>query len=183
MSNEDTLRALGKLITKPAERDAVHIAVTPVTAAILLTPGMHVGILLDGKASPKAVKPVGIVDPFLKTSVAPGEQFFLFLYPGSITSLHHHWTHPSFPTMSEEDLRKGAAREWVEQWAQSIDLDGGADEVLEIAKNYLRHGDYHVDGGKFEGVDVPNTFWDKYELLTGTTVSESSRGTFFSCSC
>lgn len=183
MSNEDTLRSLGKLITKPAERDAVHIAVTPATADVLLTAGMHVGMLLTGKASPRAVQPVGIVDPYLKTSVAPGEQFWLFLYPGSITSLNHHWTHPSFPTETEATRMKGEAEEWIRRWAKNTDIEGGYAEALEVAHAYLTHGEYLSDGGRYEGANVPDEFWEKYQIVTGLTIPSEKRGTFFSCSC
>lgn len=92
----DTLR-LGHLITGPAARDAVHIAVAPVIADDRLFPGQPVGFI-DGSKDRVGVSksPVGIVDPFLMAPVYKESRVWLFLFPGSITSLRHDWTHPAF---------------------------------------------------------------------------------------
>lgn len=91
---------LGELITSPAGRDAIHIAVAPVTAADYLEPGQHVGFCCKGNttlvAALEDTELIGIVDPFLKARVEPGQQFWLFLYPNTITSLRHVWSHPAF---------------------------------------------------------------------------------------
>jgi hypothetical protein len=97
---------IGKIITVQQHKDAIHMAVAPVVAQCPLTPGEHVGILPDGTASNTAKPHIGIVDPFLphKTfAVKEGETFWLFLYPGSITSLHHEWTHPAFEKKPEPE--------------------------------------------------------------------------------
>lgn len=92
---------LGQTPSRDARRDAVHIAVIPVVATHTLYPGHHVGINESGCAyAPnydyRSDKTIGIVDPFLGGGVNKGEQFWLFLYPGTITSLRHVWTHPAF---------------------------------------------------------------------------------------
>jgi len=90
---------LGQLITDgDRRRDAIHVAVAPVTAAARLAPGQHVGLVQDGNT--ELVGPcdrvIGVVDPFLAADVEPGQRFWLFLYPGTITGLRHVWTHPVF---------------------------------------------------------------------------------------
>ena len=100
---------LGQIITTEQHRDAVHVAVAPVMAGVDLEPGQHVGLFADGTAKP--TKPhIGIVDPFLAERVAAGQRFWLWLYPGSITSLRHDWTHPAFvtnPALAAHLAKKG----------------------------------------------------------------------------
>lgn len=88
---------LGQLITEPAGRDAIHLAIAPVVAGQRLRPGERVG-LHNGKAYDALnADSVGIVDPFLTQHVEAGQSFYLCLYPGSVTSLRHVWTSPAFP--------------------------------------------------------------------------------------
>ena len=90
---------LGRLIEDgERRRDAIHIAVAPVTAAERLVPGQHVGLLQEGNSElvGPCEKCIGIVDPFLAGAVEPGQRFWLFLYPGTVTGMRHIWTHPAF---------------------------------------------------------------------------------------
>lgn len=79
-------------------RDAVHIAVAAVTAEVRLSPGQHIGLTRPDNM--ELVGPtdrnIGIVDPFLTEDVEPGQRFWMFLYPDTITGLRHIWTHPAF---------------------------------------------------------------------------------------
>lgn len=90
---------LGKLIEGTAYRDAVHIAVAPVVADNCLSPGEHVGIR-DGRVSELFLPHVGVVDPFLRQDVSKEDRLYLFLYPNTITSLRHVWSHPAFRIMA-----------------------------------------------------------------------------------
>ena len=96
---------LGSLVPDGENRrDAVHIALAPITADVLLRPGDHVGIQ-DGKtffSSERTERTIGVVDPFLRDEVKRGERFWLCLYPGTVTSLRHIWTHPVFEKMAKE---------------------------------------------------------------------------------
>ena len=95
----DALDTLGTIHTKLEYRDAIHLAVEPVTCGDkVLYAGDHILINEEGKAIPVGVgKGIGIVDPFLTTAVAPGDGFWLVIYPRQIHSLRHVWTHPAFP--------------------------------------------------------------------------------------
>ncbi len=73
---------LGQLITGPAARDAIHVAVIPLTATRVLQPGERLTN--------------GVVDPFLTAPVQPGERYWFCLFPASVTNLRHVWQHPAF---------------------------------------------------------------------------------------
>lgn len=111
---------LGKLITDPfAGKDAVHVAVEPVIVdQDYLSPGEHVcllgadektGLLLVGAQA--GGKAVGIIDPYLTEKIKRGDKVYLCLFPNTVTSLRHHWTHPDFPDRdSTETDKKRIAR-------------------------------------------------------------------------
>jgi hypothetical protein len=103
---------IGRLIAGDEGRDAVHVAIAPTTAPCELRPGQHV----DPRGNPEGpgVVPVGIVDPFLREPVQPGQRFWLFLYPNTVTSLRHEWTHPAYPTNSPVEVQQ-AIKEYLEQ--------------------------------------------------------------------
>ena len=75
-------------------RDAIHIAVAPVVAAETLSPGQKVK-MVNGRAEASS-NPDGVVDPFLPGPIFTGGTFWLMLFPNTITSLRHEWTHPHF---------------------------------------------------------------------------------------
>lgn len=91
---------LGQTPAADARRDAVHVAVAPVVAGQRLSPGEHVGFGGNGLVYPGMSPVIGVVDPFLVETVKPGQRFWLYLYPGTVTSLRHVWSHPAFkPTV------------------------------------------------------------------------------------
>ncbi len=94
---------LGKLITGPAARDAIHIAVEPVEAGEEISPGERVVVKRSPRGSKTAFTAfrtvgcgVGRADPWLEWRIQKGEVFWLWLNPGSTTSLRHVWTAVGF---------------------------------------------------------------------------------------
>ena len=92
----DNIVRLGELCDGTSKKDAIHIAVIPVTALENLEPGTHVSVTVDGYAR-KSGKTIGVVDPFLKQMVRVGQHFYLCMYPNTVKSLRHEWEHDSFP--------------------------------------------------------------------------------------
>lgn len=167
---------LGSIITDKQERDAIHIAVIPITVTVPVRPGHHVNAT-GGKENP-----IGVIDPYLPAStvVQAGQTCWLFLYPGSITSLRHEWTHPAI------DKHQRSIK-WLTEYAEAFDMPYEA----------LMHavGDY-VDNGEYIriGFDTPERaydimdqtkFWMHYQLVTGKKIPMKTKeqGSFFSCAC
>lgn len=168
---------LGLILGDAEYRDAVHIALAPVVAAQVLSPGEHIGLTDDGKAA-RVEKCIGIVDPFLKKEVRAGERCWLFLYPNSIVALRHEWTHPSFPA---EEGTKAASQKWLDNYAKEIGIT--AYELKSGAQDFLESGEYICEGGRWEGFRLHEDFWKHYQNATGTVVPESKQWSFFTCSC
>lgn len=168
---------LGRLIDGEAYRDAIHVAVAPVVATEQLYSGQHIGFVRDGDTDSVGASgtPIGIVDPYLKGVVLPGQRFWMFLYQGTITSLRHDWTHSAFENETT------AHHKWVTEYAEDIGLS--YKELMEGADEFVSRGDYLCKGGTLEGVTTSPEFWDHYEALTRKKVAKGKRASFFSCSC
>lgn len=180
----DALETLGTIIGPDEKRDAIHLAVLPAMAGARLYPGQSIS-LRDGIAVPDE-KGLGIVDPFIVGAVQPEQRFWMVLRPRIITSLRHVWSHPAFedePGVSggASQADKAAARAQLERIA--LECDSDVDQMIAGANDYLDHGEYLVEGGRWEGICVPDEFWEHFETYTGRKVPSDDRGSFFSCSC
>jgi hypothetical protein len=172
---------ISQLIKGKAERDAIHIAIAPVTAACDLNPGQDIGFIAHGNIDLVGINPtksIGIVSPFLKKPVKRGQKFFMLLYPNTITSLRHDWTHPDF--VQGTDSAKVSSQLWVNKYAQELSVD--LEELMDAAERHIKHGDYWSQGGRFEGMYIDSEFWVHYEILKDTKVDDKE-ASFFSCSC
>ena len=190
MSNPQT--KLGTLITADdVQRDAIHIAVAPVIATEPMSPGEHIMLLEKDNyervcLASNAKLGIGIVDPFLRQTVALGQRFYMFLYPNTITGLNHVWTHPAFKEVEFNQILNrmdgvDESREWMRKFAGEYHTD--YKEILDAAKDWLDYGDYKIEGGRFEGAHAGKEFWRHYARITRTEVPEDKQESFFSCSC
>lgn len=180
MADEHT--GLGRLIDGDKGRDAIHIAIAPVEATEKLMPGQGINLVEGDNTRVKSARGgtwSGIVDPFLQAPVLRGERFWMWMRPGSITSLRHEWTHPAFGP--EVTRTYPASEQWIREWAEGYGVTYA--DMIEAAKEHLRSGEYFSRGGTFEGENVPDEFWSHFERVTGQVVPSDDRNSFFSCSC
>ena len=191
---------LGEILEGEQFRDAIHIAVAPVIAAEKLAPGQDIGFIAGSKTEVGATVKgyIGIVDPYLKKLVFPGQQFYMFLYPQTITSLRHEWTHPAFetnapapvvvaaPVIDVDAALKRRSREWMERFAKEAEMP--CEDLLKHATAYLATGNEYVEFGTQHAQDAfyrkGKEFWRHFEILTGLVVPEhQDEDSPFSCSC
>jgi hypothetical protein len=193
----DALETLGTIIDENAGRDAIHLAVEPAIAGGMLHPGEDVGFLENGTVG-QCDKPVGIVDPFLKMPVKPGQRFWLVVYPRQITSLRHVWEHPAFAKSEQPTAAAGVMQSskieseaWLRDFCDHADCPGyeavmglitgqgsGAEDGYydRFDEEYL-----HFDGRDAHG-EIPPEFWYHAEIVTGMKF-EGRKPSYFSCSC
>jgi len=188
----DALETLGKIIGPNEKRDAIHLAVEPVTAGTFLNPGQHIAVK-DGVAYPTGVgKGLGIVDPFLAGPVETGQRFWFVMYPRMVHSLRHVWTHPSFTDEPEQvllpasqnivDGRKEASERWLQDFCATSDCPGYHSVMgwIENKGDWSDDEYMHFDGMDAHG-EIPLEFWHHVEVVLGRPIK--NRPTYFSCSC
>lgn len=191
---KDATATMGGLLPDDAGgRDAVHIAVFSAVSKELIRPGLHVGIVTTEPNGDTVVgtdvdaKPIGIVDPFLGKLVVPGNRFWVYLYPRSITGLTHKWSHPAFEdtgTSYAPPNQKLQAEAWLRNWAASADMPGYEwfmAQVAEIADGY-GDGDYMHSSGRGASGEIPDEAWIMAEIVLGRPLPQK-RPSYFSCSC
>lgn len=185
---------VGSIITDEQHREAIHCAIAPVVAACQLKPGWHVRLNEKGHAiaGTDFRTTVGIVDPFLRlNTVEEGQTFWLFLYPGSITSLRHEWTHPAFEreeisAVDAATARKVAARFWLDDFLAKINEEAYSPEyyvTLESLIEDTKKGNirFAFDTPDFlRGERIKEDLVRYVEDYTGTKIGETP---FFSCAC
>ena len=164
---------LGSLITSAEYRDAIHIAVAPVVAGQRLQPGQHVAVK-DGKAF-AGENQIGIVDPFLQEAVQVDERFWLCLYPRTIATLRHEWSHPAF----NDD-------HWAAVNSLAAKLDVGPEKLMKMADGYATAGigSWWPDEeyNEVACIDWERDFWTHWSAIRGTSVNHD-QGNPFECNC
>lgn len=175
---------LGKLIEGEAARDAVHVAIAPVVATVRLRPGCRVGLDEEGAAEiSETSRCIGIVDPFLTEDVLPGQRFYLFLFPNTVTSLRHEWTHPAFTTLTSD--AKAVAEKWLREYAVKMNCyDEDADKAFDRLIDGLRGKELFAWGTDLHGLSELDDAADlrrHAEVYLGITINWDDFS--FSCSC
>ena len=194
---------LGELITGPAHRDAIHIAVAPAIAEEDLESNDRLQIVPDSYKDEdgekvrvvKASRPeltIGIADPFLRTRrIWKGNEFWMLLVPNSITSLRHEWTHPAFKNFPvnqkayDKTLEQSESELWIRNFAglfhQTYDC------LMEAADAYIQYDNFTFDNTeRYKSVNrsLWPLFWLHYRVITGQEVPKGKEEDVpFTCSC
>lgn len=182
MSNEDTISKIGKKFTTVEQRDAVHFAVAPVTAAEDIYPGNFLKFCMPGNVEMvtacKKWESIGIADPFIGNMIAKGESFFMLLNPGTITGLRHEWSHPAF-----DSDRKAIAEFWLRDFANEHGMDY---DVIEFE---LKQGGISFSFGNditYPNEETCKEFMKHAEILSGFDLGAGDpqfQGPDFRCAC
>lgn len=184
----DPIKNIGQLLRGDAARDAVHIAVAPVRAAFVLRPGQRVGVIGGGKLAVPGSFHVGIVDPFLTEDVQPGEAFYIFLFPSTVTSLRHEWAHPEFPCgdqpAREPSQERKDSEAWLRSYAEQVNTYDQPEEAYQRLLNGLAEGELYFHGSDLH---CRSDLYEEDELRRHAEIvlgKSIDFGRFqFSCSC
>lgn len=182
---------IGHVINEDQERDAIHVAVFPAQAAHPLRPGDHVG-LRKGLASTLSKTFLGIVDPFLKKNLEKGEKFWIFLYPNSVTSLRHTWSHPELDSelAAAKEVSKNESKEASKTWLLNYIssncpyyVENGSDGYDAFMSN-IADGYIHYSGSDLHSIEEcnePELLMAHLSILLDRVVTIDQFR--FSCSC
>lgn len=194
---KDAVATMGGLLPDDAGgRDAVHVAVVSAVSDVRLRPGQDVGVeIRDGRdvrarAVSGTTEGVGIADPYLKAIVEPGQRFWLYLYPRSITGLNHNWSHPAFPDAKPGEVYatpggKLAAEQWLKDFCANADCPGFhavMGKAEQIADDCGDDDEYIYFSGQDAHGEIPPEFWEHVSICLGREIREK-KATHFSCSC
>jgi hypothetical protein len=185
---------VGKLLKHEQGRDAIHVAVLVVKTGERLQPGERVRVA-DGVAFSNAHGP-GIIDPFLPESVGKGKKCWMFLNPGSISSLRHDWTHPQIVERTKDEIleedtaaaqalsaRKEAAMDRLRTHAAQCGKS--YDHLVETVAEALDSGSGH--GGDDAQANYMNNnakeLLDDVALVLDRKPHAAPGDVYFSCTC
>ncbi len=181
---------LGKLITTPQERDAVHVAIIPMIAGEELYPGQRFRLKYGTTdvamcADYNEEDAIGIIDPFLVNNdrITEGVEVWGMLFPNTVTGMRHHWQHPAFANVERTDDEhelwlRNFCDEWNFDFKELIDAGIGDDDWRYVV---ARGHDLHSPGELGEDLDL---FWRHLEGYTGRKFDAGHReGMGWSCTC
>jgi hypothetical protein len=127
---------------------------------------------------------IGVIDPFISFA-KKGDRVWLFLFPGSVTSIRHEWTHPG---IDNPPKTKNVSEAWMRAFASKWNFDY-SELIASASADQGEYGNYITARGidlhsKDELGDDYDLFWKHLEALTGRTFDEKHKADFqWSCSC
>lgn len=171
---------LGNIINGTAFKDAIHVAVYPVVAGEKLSPGERISLNSE-KNAVKSGKTLGIVDPYLRKDVLPGQKFYMCLLPNTVKGMRHEWSHPAFID-DNTDIRQESVA-WIQNFAGRC--GSSYEGLMYIAEELLDGGEacFGSDEGPEEFRYNQPEFWFHYRVVTGTPIPENMDNFSFRCAC
>lgn len=181
---------IGQLLNGSEKKDAIHIAIYPAVADKTLHPGTPVTLRDDDPSiavqCPAGVS-IGIVDPYLRAPLRPGDRFYIFINPGTITGLRHDWTHPMLKPEFEVDRRLEEAKQWMRDFADDVGMS--YKEIINAGDMWVKANERTTQYSSSAAQDTLNNdkektqkFWECYKIITGREPKDTEVQPF-SCSC
>lgn len=184
----DQIQTIGKILTGNEERDCIHIAILPCIAAEGLSPGSEVGLVygttnqIRRKSRHYDLKSLGVVDPFLDQYVEKGQKVWVFLTPGTVTGMRHHWEHPDVDSFQ---VPKNDSEKWLREFADKWNFD--YDQMItecQYSEGYVVAQGIDLHSAKELDPGDEDLFWHHIEILTRFKYNAEHRKKFtWSCSC
>jgi len=181
---KDNAQTLGQRLGHTGVRDAVHVPIISAKAAHELRPGQHVILNADGSVSSCLTEntSLGVVDPYINGIIKPGDSVWVFVRPGSISTLTHHWTHPKVVDITEVVPDKEKARIRLQEFAEN-ELGVTLDRMLSAIEACRTDDGDALYSHSYESLSVYDGFWSDYEMYTGNSDPNKNEGYFYFFTC
>lgn len=171
--SDPIIKTIGTIHSRKMERDAIHTAILQVKAAEPLVQGTTVKLDEIGNAIHcRREEAIGIVDPFLTGAVEVGDKCWVFIFPGTVTGMRHHFTLPAIDKVMMDE----ASKKWLEKYAS--DHREQYETLITCVTEFVNNGctDPTMDDN-FRDSEVPDEFWIHFKNVTGL----DGQGDFWTC--
>ena len=189
---KDAVATMGAVLPDDAGgRDAVHVAVFSAVSEGPIRPGTSVGIVKHGErdsvVSVSCSELIGIVDPYITKVIKPGQRFWVYLYPRTITALSHKWSHPAFEAADSSYVppsQKLISEKWLRDFCGRNNIPD-YETFMQAVQDQLGNGeDYIFISGQDASGDIPAEMWEHVSNVLGShKVDADKLPKYFSCSC
>lgn len=181
---KDNAQTIGQFLGHTGVRDAVHVPIISAKAYQLLEPGQHVLLNEHGLVAACAIEhlSLGVVDPFITGQVQAGSSVWIFVRPGSISTLTHQWTHPKVIDVAEVIPDKEKARVRLQEFAEN-ELGVTLDTMLTAIEACRTDDGDALYSHSYESLCEYDGFWADYELYTGKSDPNKNEGYFYFFTC
>ncbi len=156
---------LGKVPHNLGDKDAIHVAIVAVRAAQLITPGQKCSLNKDREAVPDNKNGIGVADPFVKSNIKRGQEFWLLLNQDEVPNVKHVWEHPNVDF--SPPIKNKSMNQCIKDYAEQIGCD--YDDLIDICTEIVDSSriNYAIfDGNEFSlSPDYPDGDYSEIEDL------------------